>query len=331
MRTRYNLRTGSSRTSIKSLKRPVNRRQSLRLSPIIKQEKSRMTSPVESTDVPTSTNDDLNDLLARHHRRMLEEQKDRKLYERYVRDQRTLRRLQCRRTHTAHLSETTRTRLLRELERERRYTIHDQICSQLANHLLTFRHGIQSKPMDWSTLEDQFCRRSHSETIRQYDTMINNLKKVSSSNGKSSSSKPRLSVHERKKQRLAATNENPVSNLLIDEKNSSSIEHLSTPTVVRFVTDSHSNVRTLTNSQHLTCIQNVLSSNGRSSSPILRLRPKSSNSLVNESTTKKRTLEKENCSLTTHVLRSSYPNTRKHPMIFTSRRQKRFRSINGND
>lgn len=78
MKTRYNLRTGSTRTSIKSLKRPVNRRHSLRLSPIIKQEKSRVTSPVESTDVPTSTNDDLNDLLARHHRRMLEEQKDRK-------------------------------------------------------------------------------------------------------------------------------------------------------------------------------------------------------------------------------------------------------------
>jgi hypothetical protein len=52
-----------------------------------------------------------------------------RLYERYVRDQRTLRRLQCRRTHTAHLNEATRHRLLRELERERRYTIHDQICS----------------------------------------------------------------------------------------------------------------------------------------------------------------------------------------------------------
>ena len=52
-----------------------------------------------------------------------------RLYERYVRDQRTLRRLQCRRTHTAHLNESTRTRLLRELERERRFTVHDQICS----------------------------------------------------------------------------------------------------------------------------------------------------------------------------------------------------------
>lgn len=55
-----------------------------------------------------------------------------RLYERYVRGQRTLRRLQCRRTHTAHLSEATRNRLLRELERERRYTIHDQICSHRA-------------------------------------------------------------------------------------------------------------------------------------------------------------------------------------------------------
>jgi hypothetical protein len=53
----------------------------------------------------------------------------RRLYERYVRGQRTLRRLQCRRTHTAHLNEATRTRLLRELERERRYTVQDQICA----------------------------------------------------------------------------------------------------------------------------------------------------------------------------------------------------------
>ncbi|CAF4790220.1 unnamed protein product, partial [Rotaria magnacalcarata] len=61
--------------------------------------------------------DDYDDLLARHHRHRIDEQKDRKLYERYVRDQRTLRRLQCRRTHTAHLNPTTRNRLLRELER----------------------------------------------------------------------------------------------------------------------------------------------------------------------------------------------------------------------
>ena len=52
-----------------------------------------------------------------------------RLYERYVRDQRTLRRLQCRRTHTAHLNESTRKRLLRELERERRYEIHQKICA----------------------------------------------------------------------------------------------------------------------------------------------------------------------------------------------------------
>ena len=52
-----------------------------------------------------------------------------RLYERYVRGQRTLRRLQCRRTHTAHLNEATRSRLLRELERERRYTVQDQICT----------------------------------------------------------------------------------------------------------------------------------------------------------------------------------------------------------
>lgn len=52
-----------------------------------------------------------------------------RLYERYVRGQRTLRRLQCRRTHTAHLNEATRNRLLRELQRERRYAIEDKICA----------------------------------------------------------------------------------------------------------------------------------------------------------------------------------------------------------
>ncbi len=52
-----------------------------------------------------------------------------RLYERYMRDQRTLRRLQCRRTHTAHLRESTRNRLLRELQRERRDAIHDKICA----------------------------------------------------------------------------------------------------------------------------------------------------------------------------------------------------------
>ena len=77
MRTRYNLRPGSSRASMKALKRPVHRRHSLRLNPVIKQEKSRVTSSVEPSEGPTN-NDDLNELLARHHRRMLEEQKDRK-------------------------------------------------------------------------------------------------------------------------------------------------------------------------------------------------------------------------------------------------------------
>jgi hypothetical protein len=51
-----------------------------------------------------------------------------RLYERYIRDQRTLRRLQCRRSHTAHLTESTRNRLLHELERERRFTIRNKIC-----------------------------------------------------------------------------------------------------------------------------------------------------------------------------------------------------------
>ena len=122
-----------------------------------------------------------------------------RLYERYVRGQRTLRRLQCRRTHTAHLNEATRIRLLRELERERRYTVQDQVCAyrksnlyefsiqilhfflSVTDHTLIFRHGCQinsSEPMTWSTLEDELPRQKHFDTIHQLDVMINNLKKV---------------------------------------------------------------------------------------------------------------------------------------------------------
>ncbi len=142
--------------------------------------------------------DDFDALLARHHRLTLEEQKDRKLYERYVRGQRTLRRLQCRRTHTAHLNEATRNRLLRELERERRHTVQDQICTYrklipsffqlylfqliiVADHTIIFRHGCQinpHEPMTWSSLEDEIPRQKHIDTIHQLDVMINNLKKV---------------------------------------------------------------------------------------------------------------------------------------------------------
>ena len=46
-----------------------------------------------------------------------------------MRDQRTLRRLRCRPTHSAHLTDATRNRLLRELEHERRDVIHDKICA----------------------------------------------------------------------------------------------------------------------------------------------------------------------------------------------------------
>lgn len=52
-----------------------------------------------------------------------------RIYERYLRDQRALRRLQCRKTHTAYLNETTRQRLLRDLKRERRHAVHEQICA----------------------------------------------------------------------------------------------------------------------------------------------------------------------------------------------------------
>ena len=81
-----------------------------------------------STNNDNDNDDDYDDLVARHQRLMLEEQKDRKLYERYIRDQRVLRRMKCRRTHSAHLTEATKNRLLHELEHERRYTIHDKIC-----------------------------------------------------------------------------------------------------------------------------------------------------------------------------------------------------------
>jgi hypothetical protein len=122
-----------------------------------------------------------------------------RLYERYVRGQRTLRRLQCRRTHTAHLNEATRTRLLRELERERRYTVQDQICAYrkfkislqkktifnhfllVANHTIIFRHSCQinsDEPMTWSSLENEIPTQKHFDTIYQLDVMIDNLKKV---------------------------------------------------------------------------------------------------------------------------------------------------------
>ena len=124
-----------------------------------------------------------------------------RLYERYVRGQRTLRRLQCRRTHTAHLSETTRNRLLRELERERRYAIHDKICAYrktsffflftsnkyfisyilVAQRTIVFQHGcniVSKESMNWSTLEEEIPYNRNIGTIHELDVMINNLKKV---------------------------------------------------------------------------------------------------------------------------------------------------------
>jgi hypothetical protein len=306
MKPRYNLRIqstlptnkisssiSSSRTTKKSKLRQStsindkkNRRQSLRLTSIIKPTKprpiNRETPPKwskvenDNTEENSSINDeddDYDDLLARHHQHMLEEQKDRKLYERYIRDQRILRRLQCRRSHSAHLNEATRNRLLRELERERRYTVQDQICTLLADHTIIFRHRCHinsPEPMSWSTLENEIPRQKHYDTIHQLDKMIN-LKKVIRTS-KSSISKPRLSLHERQKQRLA-TAITPVipidSNILqSNEINStiSPINPISQPTaisrlpIVRFIDDSP---RT-TNLQHLTCIQNVLLPNNNS-------------------------------------------------------------------
>ncbi|CAF1121971.1 unnamed protein product [Rotaria sordida] len=370
------------------LKKKQNRRHSLRLTSNTKPIKSRSiihetplklptieNDNIEENSLNNDENDNYDELLARHHRHMLEEQKDRKLYERYVRGQRTLRRLQCRRTHTAHLNEATRSRLLRELERERRYTVQEQICTYLADHSIIFQHGCHlnsNEPINWTTLENEIPRQKHFDTVHQLDVMINNLKKVIRTS-KSSISKPRLSVHERQKQRLvAAATTTPVilnnfNEIQSNEINStiSSMNTISQPTTisrlpcVRFVDDL---LRT-TNSQHLTCIQNVLlqknNNNNQSrigtneiSTPIaIRkqfLRPKSTHmNLSDSSQIKKRPLEKENCSLVTSttnnhlhsnvVIRAtspmvsikpstsyrSYPNTRKHPII-TNRRQTRL-------
>lgn len=272
-------------------------------------------SPIELNINETIFDDDL---LARHHRHMLEEQKDRKLYERYVRGQRTLRRLQCRRTHTAHLNQATRTRLLRELERERRYTTQDQICNYLSNHTIIFRHACQMNSKDsmtWSSLEQELPRQKHFDTIHQLDIMINNLKKVIK-NSKDSISKPRLSVHERRKQRQATTTQ-PVHQLFPISSYEKIISPISRLPVVRFLDQSIQ----IPNSQHLTCIQNVLEQNHTSRKL---------------SSTKQRPIEKENCNLATSVvLRAaptmvsiksstfrSYPNTRKHPL--TTRRHTRL-------
>jgi len=406
MRQRYNLRVQpsklvsttnklpSSRTTKKSKLRQSaaidnsqNRRQSLRLTSITKPTKSRPiireTPPKwhkvenDNSEEDSSSNDeddDYDELLARHQRHMLEEQKDRKLYERYVRGQRTLRRLQCRRTHTAHLNEATRARLLRELERERRYTVQDLICTYLADHTIIFRHGCQidsDEPMNWLTLENEIPRQKHFDTIYQLDVMINNLKKVIRTS-KTSIAKPRLSVHERQKKRLSATTTTPVISteskvLQTKEINPtiSSMNTISQPNaitrlpVVRFIDDP---IR-INNSQHLTCIQNVLLQNNSRiatneiSTPIgirkqfLRSKSMHMNS-YDSSQTKKRPLEKENCSLVTSttnnnnsnsniVLRATspmvsmksstsfrpYPNTRKHPINMnssTTRRQTRL-------
>ncbi|UJR08969.1 hypothetical protein I4U23_013220 [Adineta vaga] len=371
-----------------------NRRQSLRLTSVLKQTKPRPiiretspkwrkveNEPTEDNSLINDEDDDYDDLLARHHRHMLEEQKDRKLYERYVRGQRTLRRLQCRRTHTAHLNEATRSRLLRELERERRYTIQDQICAYLTDHTLIFRHGCQinsNEPMNWSTLEEEIPRQKHFDSIHQLDVMINNLKKVILTS-KSSISKPRLSVHERRIQRLT-TKTTPVvptvSNTLQTNETRSIISpnnSITQPTaisrlpIVRFYDDP----LRMSNSQHLTCIQNVLLQNNNHPHPHHHnrmatheipshigirkqfLRPKLAHANSFESSqTKKRPLEKENCSVgtptgNTHSSHSnvilrvtspmvsvkpstsyrSYPNTRKHPININSssnRRQTRL-------
>ncbi|CAF0882397.1 unnamed protein product [Adineta steineri] len=338
-------RTSSSRVTKKSQSRrsnPIinqqNRRHSLRLTPTVKQTKSRTTIHEtlpkwrnvenENEDDNSSINhndgdDDYDDLLARHQRLMLEEQKDRKLYERYIRDQRTLRRLQCRRSHTAHLNERTRNRLLRELERERRYTIHDKICTYLSDHRIIYRHGCNirsNQSITWSTLENEIPYNKNIGTIHELDVMINNLKKVIRNS--KSMSKTRLSVRERQNQRLKTVNPSKTKSTEINTSSMVSnptlhipsqleiISHLPRIPVVRFIDDQNNKLR-ISNSQRLTCIQNVLghqSNNNNNhnkivtneiSSPMsIRKSPlRSKTAYVNASDitpTKKRPLEKEN-------------------------------------
>jgi hypothetical protein len=322
------------------------RRHSLRLTPIVKKSKSSLkineTTPKwrkvendndeENSFINNNHDDDYDDLLARHQRHMLEEQKDRKLYERYIRDQRTLRRLQCRRSHTAHLTESTRNRLLRELERERRFTIRNKICDYLTNRTIIFRHGYNKESkqsMNWKTLEGEVPLNRNIGTIHELDVMIGNLKKAIRIS-KSSISKSRLSVHERQNQRLKTIT--PTTPIKCDV--SQTTEMHSTPVVsnpmmntssplsiisysprvplVRFIDDPNSKFRT-SNAQRLTCIQNVLSHHNHPQSRILTseiptsstirksfLRPKSTHvSLSDLSPAKKRPLEKENCNVPT--------------------------------
>jgi hypothetical protein len=307
-----------------------------------------------------------------------------------MRDQRTLRRLQCRRTHTAHLRESTRNRLLRELQRERRDAIHDKICAYLADRPIMFRHRYTKESrqaMDWSTLEEEVPHNRNIGTIHELDVMIGNLKKVIR-NSKAFISKPRLSVRERQNQRLATItpitptksdvsqiteiNSSPViSNPMINTLSQSSIVSYS-PRVplVRFIDDPNSKIRA-SNSQRLTCIQNVLLHHNNHQSKIATneisapiairksfLRPKSTHvNSSDSSSTKKRPLEKENCSVLTNsssnnsdsdiVLRTtspmvsikhtssssssrSYPNTRKHPMIHNSLTTRRHTRLSTN-
>lgn len=381
MKSRYNLRLSSNhridsshakkrfvrRLNSKIENKGSTRRHSLRLNASVKPQKTRSiiqnnvkprkieNEPNEEEKTTTDV-DNYDELLARHHRRMLEEQKDRKLYERYVRDQRTLRRLQCRRTHSAHLSDKTRTRLLRELERERRYTVQEQICTRLAKNVFLFRHKNQihsSQTIDWNNLEEELIRTQNQETIRQLDEMINNLKKVTHPSKSNTSNKPRLSVHERQKQRLAASSNETsiVNNQTNDFQLNSNSNVFSRLQIVRFADEENLHSENQNNQLHLTCIQNVLSSNNRHSSrlstnELSTVTTNRRSKTLSESSTsnKKRPIEKENCSLVTSptanniVLRASSPmisikssaatansyRTSRKISNLTTRRQRRF-------
>ncbi|CAF0801933.1 unnamed protein product [Didymodactylos carnosus] len=143
---------------------------------------------LSTNDVKQQCNDEsdieeekADDILARHYKNKLEEQKDRKLYERWVKNQRALRKIQCRRTHTQSLTEQTRQKLLRQLVKEQKIFINDKICTKLAKYSLVFEYNIENtlssnyRLIDWKSFESILTA---DEANTELDIMIHNLKAV---------------------------------------------------------------------------------------------------------------------------------------------------------
>ncbi|CAF1304828.1 unnamed protein product, partial [Didymodactylos carnosus] len=160
----------SSRETIKSIS-------------IIEVPRWRLLSPhdAESQQGSESDVEEEDNIIERHHKNMLEEQKDRKLYERWVRNQRALRKIQCRRTHTQSLAEQTRQKLIRQLEKEEKIFVNDKICSKLAKYTLVFEHNVENilSPnyhlIDWKRFQSIL---TPDDLNTELDVMIRNLKAV---------------------------------------------------------------------------------------------------------------------------------------------------------